>query len=156
MRVCTRYISSTRGKYTRGRPLTWHACLYTLHQGLSSNVHPQMVEFMCRVFTRMPGERYRRRLRSLCLYLCYVFRGLINSLVRVMQPLNVCVCQTVVTRPKLAPWGGVTLNVKGTSPPLSSWSYEIFTVFKPGVGAYYCPVNRTWSLQDVSNIPWLE
>ena len=33
------------------------------------------------VFTRMPGESYRRRLRSLLLYLCYVFRVLINSLV---------------------------------------------------------------------------
>ena len=32
------------------------------------------------VFTRMPGESYRMWLRSL-LYLCYVFRGLINSLV---------------------------------------------------------------------------
>ena len=30
----------------------------------------------------MPGESYRRRLRSLFLYLCYVFRALINSLVR--------------------------------------------------------------------------
>ena len=29
----------------------------------------------------MPGESYRRRLRSLLLYLCYVFRALINSLV---------------------------------------------------------------------------
>ena len=32
------------------------------------------------VFTRMPGESYRRRLRSLLLYLCYVFLELINSL----------------------------------------------------------------------------
>ena len=32
------------------------------------------------VFTRMPDESYRRRLRSLVLYLCYVFRALINSL----------------------------------------------------------------------------
>ena len=39
------------------------------------------VEFMYFVFTRMPGESYRRRLRSLLLYLCYVFRALINSLV---------------------------------------------------------------------------
>ena len=31
------------------------------------------------VFTRMPGESYHRRLRSL-LHLCYVFRALINSL----------------------------------------------------------------------------
>ena len=40
-----------------------------------------MVEFMYLVFTRMPGESYRRRLRSLSLNLCYVFRALINSLV---------------------------------------------------------------------------
>ena len=32
------------------------------------------------VFTRRPGESYRRRLRSLLLYLCYIFRTLINSL----------------------------------------------------------------------------
>ena len=32
------------------------------------------------VFTRMPGESYRRRLGSLLLYLCYVFRALMNSL----------------------------------------------------------------------------
>ena len=40
-----------------------------------------LVEFMYLAFTRMPGESYRRRLRSLLLYLCYVFRALINSLV---------------------------------------------------------------------------
>ena len=40
-----------------------------------------LVEFVCLVFTRMPGESYRRRLGSLLLYLCYVFRTLINSLV---------------------------------------------------------------------------
>ena len=39
-----------------------------------------LVEFMYVVFTRMPGESYRRRLGSLLLYLCYVFRALINSL----------------------------------------------------------------------------
>ena len=33
------------------------------------------------VFTRMPGESYRRRLRSVLLYLCYAFRALNNSLV---------------------------------------------------------------------------
>ena len=36
---------------------------------------------MCLVFTRMPGESYRRRLRSLYLFWCYVFGVLINSLV---------------------------------------------------------------------------
>ena len=39
-----------------------------------------LVEFMYLVFTRTPDESYRGRLRSL-LYLCYVFRALINSLV---------------------------------------------------------------------------
>ena len=33
------------------------------------------------VFTRMPGESYRRRFKSLLLCLCYVFRALITSLV---------------------------------------------------------------------------
>ena len=33
------------------------------------------------VFTRMPGESYRMRLRSLLFCLCDVFRALINSLV---------------------------------------------------------------------------
>ena len=40
-----------------------------------------MAEFMYLVFTRMQGKSYRRRLRSLLLYLCYAFRALINSLV---------------------------------------------------------------------------
>ena len=40
-----------------------------------------LVEFMHFVFTRMPGESYRRRLRSLLLCLRDVFRPLINSLV---------------------------------------------------------------------------
>ena len=38
-----------------------------------------LVDFMYLVFTRMPGDSYRRRLRSLLL--SYVFRALINSLV---------------------------------------------------------------------------
>ena len=33
------------------------------------------------VFTRMAGETYHRRLRSLLLYLCYIFRALYNSFV---------------------------------------------------------------------------
>ena len=33
-----------------------------------------LVEFMYLVFTHMPGESYRRRLRSLLQYLCYIFR----------------------------------------------------------------------------------
>ena len=40
-----------------------------------------LVEFMYLVFTRMSGESYRRRLWSLLLRLCDVFRARINSLV---------------------------------------------------------------------------
>ena len=40
-----------------------------------------LVEFMYLIFTHMPGERYRWPLRSLLLYLCYVFRALFNFLV---------------------------------------------------------------------------
>ena len=48
-----------------------------------------LVEFMYLVFTRMPDcESYRRRLRSLLLYLCYAFRVLINSLVRWFYPVQ--------------------------------------------------------------------
>ena len=39
-----------------------------------------MDEIMYLVFALIPGESYRRRLRSLLFYLCYVFRALINSL----------------------------------------------------------------------------
>ena len=41
-----------------------------------------LVEFMYLVFTRMPGESYRRLLRSLLLYLCYVFRVLTPLLIK--------------------------------------------------------------------------
>ena len=37
------------------------------------------MEFTYTVFTCMPGESYCRRLRSLLLYLCYIFWVLINS-----------------------------------------------------------------------------
>ena len=40
-----------------------------------------LVELMYLVFIRRPGESYRRRFRSLMLYLRFVFRALINSLV---------------------------------------------------------------------------
>ena len=39
-----------------------------------------LVEFIYLEFTIIPGESYRRRLRSFLLYLCYIFRVLINSL----------------------------------------------------------------------------
>ena len=54
---------------------------YTRHWGASVFEDVPLVEFMYLVFTRMPCESYRRRLRSLLLYWCVVFRTLINSLV---------------------------------------------------------------------------
>ena len=41
----------------------------------------RLVEFMSLVFIHLPGESYRSQLRSLLLYLGYIFRALINSLV---------------------------------------------------------------------------
>ena len=38
-----------------------------------------LVKLMYLVFTRMPGESYRGRLRSLLLYVCYIFRALISE-----------------------------------------------------------------------------
>ena len=47
-----------------------------------------LVEFNYLVFTRMPGESYRRRLGSL-LYLCYVFRSLIHPIVLILEIVTV-------------------------------------------------------------------
>jgi len=70
------------------------------HNRTEPEVHPEvrppevhtedvlLVEFMYLVFTRMPGESYRRRLRSLLLYLCYLFRVLIYSLVCCFQTMT--------------------------------------------------------------------
>ena len=73
--------------------LTWHASKYKAHKlhqwyilcvwffgvfFIITVCFVILVEFMYLAVTRMPGESYRRRLRSLLLYLCYVFRALIN------------------------------------------------------------------------------
>ena len=54
--------------------------LYLLLIALLNHDVP-LVEFMHLVFTRMPGESYRRRLGWSLLCLCDVFRALINFLV---------------------------------------------------------------------------
>ena len=62
----------------------WADMLETVGSGLNRSAVTEdipLVEFMNIVFTRTPGESYHRRLGSLLLYLCYVFRALINSLV---------------------------------------------------------------------------
>ena len=58
---------------------------YKVHE--TKDVH--LVKFMYLVFTRMPGENHRRRLRSLLLCLCNDFRALINSVVCWHQPNKV-------------------------------------------------------------------
>ena len=65
--------------------LTWRASKYKVHKFHQSyihfgSVHVLLVDSMYLVFTRMPGLSYHRRLRSLLLCLCDVFRALINSL----------------------------------------------------------------------------
>ena len=52
---------------------------YNIKKGKNEDV--PLVGFMYLVFTCMPGESYCRQLKSLLLYLCYVFQALINSLV---------------------------------------------------------------------------
>ena len=57
---------------------------YQMYQRYILVHHPEdvpLVEFTYLVFTRMPCESYRRRLRSLLLCLCDVFPALITSLV---------------------------------------------------------------------------
>ena len=65
--------------------LSWHGTLKQNEaqsaRAESANKVVPLAEFMYLVFTRMPGESCRRRLGSLLLYLCYVFRAQINSLV---------------------------------------------------------------------------
>ena len=56
-----------------------------------------LVEFMYLVFTRMPGESYRRWLRSLLLYLCYVFQVLRMYLWWSLCTLYLHACQVRVT-----------------------------------------------------------
>ena len=72
------YVHRNHLAHWDGKPRT---ATSTFTQLLNSAEDVPLVKFMYRVFTRMPGESYRRRFRSLLLYLCYVFRALINSLV---------------------------------------------------------------------------
>ena len=57
----------------------WNVGFILYHWGASFLEDVPLVQFMYLVFTRMLGESYRTRLRSL-LYLCYVFWAQINSL----------------------------------------------------------------------------
>ena len=79
------YVPSTHARVEfmyRLRMPGWSLCtLYACQGGVYVPCTHARVELMYLVFTRMPGESYRRRLGSLLLRLCYVFRALINSLV---------------------------------------------------------------------------
>ena len=70
-----------------------------------------LVEFMYLVFTHMPGESYRRRLGSLLLYLCDVFRALINSPVCRSCSLRLIILQTCSLN--LRPLHVVPMHVAG-------------------------------------------
>ena len=61
--------------------LTWHSCKYKVHKLQQRYVLCTSGGVYVPVFTRMPGESYRRRFRSLLLCLCDVIRALINSFV---------------------------------------------------------------------------
>ena len=61
--------------------LTWHASKYKIHELHQRYIYLPLVEFMYLVFIWMPGESYRRPLRSLLLCLYDVLQALINSLV---------------------------------------------------------------------------
>ena len=82
--LCTLYLHAC--KHRRGTSGgVYVPCIYT-H---ANTEEVSLVEFMYLVFTRMPTESYSGRLRSLLLYLCYVFRALINSLVRWFRPVKI-------------------------------------------------------------------
>ena len=66
------------GAYVPCSPLLRMYFWWSLCTLYSSFEDVLLVEFMYLVFTRMPGESYRRRLRSLLLCLCDVFRALIS------------------------------------------------------------------------------
>ena len=117
MSVNIRYINSNRGTSSNLRMYIWWS-LYTLYLQIwgctSGGVYIPcvykfedlpLVEFMYLVFTRMPSEIYRRRLGSLVLYLCYVFRSLINSLCT--SALGLVLFQIKKIRQKSVEWGGV-------------------------------------------------
>ena len=75
VKQCSKDVKPTEQQSPKSPTVTftWHAC--KLFEDVA------LVEFMYLVFTRMPGECYRRRLRSfLLLCLCDVFRALIISL----------------------------------------------------------------------------
>ena len=91
MRVNTRYVNSTRDTswvLNEDVPLVEFIYIYlvlTCMPGESYlNEDVPLVEFIYLVFTRMPGESYRRQLGSLLLHLCYVFWVVINSLVLIL------------------------------------------------------------------------
>ena len=69
------------GESYRRVPVVEFLCLVFTGMSGESYRRVPVVEFLCLVFTGMSGESYRRRLRCLLLYLSYVLRALINSLV---------------------------------------------------------------------------
>ena len=70
--LCARVAFGTELNYTElSVYFWWSLCTLKLY-GIECVL---LVEFMYLIFTRMPGESYRRRLRSLLLCLCDVFQS---------------------------------------------------------------------------------
>ena len=131
---------------------------YYATQGYSEDV--LLVEFMYLVFTRMPGESYRRRVGTLLFCLCDVVRALINSLVLILHerfwPRTVgweaTYCQTIKCFPtsvhtvilsslshfctychniKCFPTSVPTVTLSSVSPPLYILSYYQVKRYRP-------------------------
>ena len=83
-------------------------------------------EFVYLVFTRMPGESYCRRLRSLAFCLCYIFRALIYPLC-VDSVLKVLLVINQPLAPLLLVVGGMaTSGFSRTKLILTLWLAEVF------------------------------
>ena len=107
------------------------------HSGVFFSEDVPLVEFMYLVFTRMPGESYRRRVGTLFLCLCDVFRALMTPLVLILHErswprtvgweASVCKC---------FPTSVHTAILSSVSPPLYILSY--YQVFP-----HLCPYCHT-------------
>ena len=73
-------------------------------------------------FTCMPGESYHRWLRSLLLYLCYIFQVLINSLCVDFTVESWCLPQQ---KPEVCPMLGEEVVCAAVSPHLYHYQYTV-------------------------------
>ena len=90
-------MESRRFNCYLGSYLLQHHCLHAFYMNLKQNEDVPLVEFMYLVYTRIPGESYRRRLRSLLLYLCWVYRALFSlSLSPSLKPAFILLVEILI------------------------------------------------------------